>query len=238
VTFGGLRALDRVRLTVPPGDRRAVIGPNGAGKSTLLNVVCGLLRPSGGRILLDGRDITRSHPAERRLLGIARSFQISSVFEELSVGDNVRLAIMGVMRRPLVMIRRTSEALDETIHRVLSTVCLSGCEGKLARDLSYGQRRQLEIALALAAPCRLLLLDEPTSGLARSDVGRVVEILQQLPSALSLLLVEHNLDVVKTVANSVTVMHHGRVIREGTFEDVSSSQEVRRVYLGLGRDTR
>jgi branched-chain amino acid transport system ATP-binding protein len=219
VAFGGLRAVDGVDLHLEPGDRHGLIGPNGAGKSTLFRVVAGGLRPTTGSISYDGRDITRLPRHRRARLGIGQTFQHSSLFAGLSCRENVQLAL-----------RRAAGggSADDALERF----SLAERADARAAALSHGERRQLELALALVTEPRLLLLDEPAAGLSAGETARFAALLAELPPALTVLLIEHDLDLVFKAARAVTVLHLGKVIASGSPEQVRANDEVHRVYLG------
>ncbi len=231
--FGHLWALAGVDLELAPGARHAVIGPNGAGKTTLLNLIAGTVRPSSGRILLDGDDITATSAARRSRLGIARTFQTPALCASLSALDNL---ILGAWRHA----RPTAGQWRPGRYRRLAVRCLRQLDrlgiGHLAdhpvHTLSHGQRRLLEIAVALAAHPRLLLLDEPAAGLSDSDLPHLVTCLRRLPAAVTVLLVEHDQALVAAVAEVVTVLHHGQRLASGTPEQVATDPAVAEVYLG------
>jgi branched-chain amino acid transport system ATP-binding protein len=225
--FGRLAALDGVDLDLSHGERRAVIGPNGAGKSTLVNLLTGTVRPSGGRVTFAGRDITTAHPARRARLGIARTFQTPALADSLTALDNV---IIGARRQPGQ--RREGGALYAV--RQLAILGIARTAHTPAGQLPHGQRRLLEIAVALAARPRLLLLDEPAAGLTDSDLPRLLDCLHRLPDQVTVLLVEHHMDVVTAVATAVTVLHHGRVLANGTPTAIATNPRVAEVYLGTG----
>ena len=225
IAFGGLRAVDGVSLDVEEGERHGLIGPNGAGKSTLFSLVTGALRPTGGGIAYAGRDITRLPRHRRARLGIGQTFQHSSLFGSLSCRDNVRLALQragGVARS------RERAAADEALERF----SMAARAQVPAAALSHGERRRLELALALVAEPRLLLLDEPAAGLSTAETAELGEMIAALPSELTVLLIEHDLDLVFRTTRTVTVLHLGRVIARGTPEQVRANDEVLRVYLG------
>ncbi len=236
-SFGGLRAVREVDLSVLPGERRALIGPNGAGKTTLFGMIAGELEPSSGRIALFGRDVTRLPPHRRVALGLARTFQINTLFPNLTVRQNLLLAVHGVapsrlcLHRPLSSFRSLCQRAEE----VLGRVGLDGSEDLPARALSHGQQRQLEVAMALASSPRLLLLDEPMAGLSPGETERFTAMLRRLDPAMSLLLIEHDMDVVFGVTDRITVLHDGAVIAEGTCQEVRANPLVAEIYLGTGR---
>ena len=233
-SFGALSAVNGVSLEVAPRERRAIIGPNGAGKTTLFNLITGHLAPSGGRVLLGGMPITGLAPHALARRGLARSFQRNNLFPRLSVLENLRLAaaadgrgswsLLGSVSRltaPLARARETAEAVG-----------LAERLDVLAAALSYGEQRQLEVGLALATRPRLLLLDEPTAGMSPEETARMTRMLEGLPRELTLLIIEHDMDVVASLADRVTVLHYGEVLTEGTFDEVKADPRVYDVYLG------
>ncbi len=231
--FGGLRAVEDVSLSLAPGERRAIIGPNGAGKTTLFNLIAGDLRPTSGTIRFYGSDITRLPPHERIRLGIARTYQTPLVFPRLSVLENLYLAARGV--RPWRMSLRRPRANDAEMvkaRQLAEQVGLGHAIHALAGALAHGQQRQLELGMALASNPRLLLLDEPAAGLSPAERELLTGLLLGLDAAMTILLVEHDMDVAFRVARQVTVMHEGRVIAQGTPGEVSADEVVQQVYLG------
>jgi len=232
--FGGLRAVDGVSLTVQGGERRALIGPNGAGKTTLFNLIAGALPVTAGRITLFGRDITRMAAHRRAALGLARTFQVSNLFPALTVLENCLLAVQGLHPAKLAMHRPLSRyrELHARAHATLEAVGLDDRAGTTARHLSHGEQRQLEIALALAAQPRLLLLDEPTAGLSPAESAQMAALLGRLDPAMTVLIIEHDMDIALELAREVTVLHYGRVIADGTREAVKADRLVREIYLG------
>jgi branched-chain amino acid transport system ATP-binding protein len=223
-----------VDLAVRPGERRALIGPNGAGKTTLFNLIAGALPVTLGRIELFGQDVTRMPPHRRAAQGLTRTFQVSNLFPTLSVRENCLLAVQALsparlaMYRPLAGYRALHARVDET----LATVGLADRGAATVRDLSHGEQRQLEIALALAGRPRVLLLDEPTAGLSPAESGAMARLLGRLDPAITLLIIEHDMDIALEVARHVTVLHYGRVIADGTREVVRADPTVREIYLG------
>jgi len=226
--------VDGVALAVRPGERRALIGPNGAGKTTLFNLIAGALPVSTGRITLFGRDVTRLPPQRRAALGLARTFQVSNLFPSLSVLDNCLLATQALspvklaMHRPLTGYRD----LRERAERTLAAVGLGDRLHRTVRDLSHGEQRQLEIGLALAGRPRLLLLDEPTAGLSPAESAAMARLVDGLDPDITVLIIEHDMDIALQIARHVTVLHYGRVIADGTREAVRASPLVREIYLG------
>ena len=235
-SFGGLRAVEDVALSVEPGERRALIGPNGAGKSTLFNLIAGELPPSAGRIALFGRDVTRLPPHRRVALGLARTFQMNTLFPTLTVMENLLLAVHGVAPTKLRLHRPVASYREQRdrARRVLDAVGLEGSDEIAAQTLSHGEQRQLEIALALASRPRILLLDEPTAGLSAAESTRVTELLRRLDPDMSLLVIEHHMEVVFGVTDRITVLHHGKVVAEGSRDEVRADPLVAEIYLGTG----
>ncbi len=236
--FGGLNASVGVNMEVLRGETHALIGPNGAGKTTLIGQICGEILPDRGRILLDGQEITRLPVHRRARLGLARSYQITSLMDALSVFDNALLAVMAHMGTPWRMFRsaREDEKLRDAAIAVLARVDLGDHAERPAGELSHGLRRQLELAMTLAGRPRLLLLDEPMAGLGPRESARMVELLLELKEEHSILLVEHDMDAVFTLADRVSVLVAGRLIATGTPREVRSDREVRRAYLGEDSD--
>jgi branched-chain amino acid transport system ATP-binding protein len=235
-SFGGLSAVRNVAFDVQPGERRALIGPNGAGKTTLFNIIAGELSPTEGRVALFGRDVTRLAPHRRAALGLARTFQVNTLFPSLTVLENLLLAVHGVERTRLHLHRPLGAygPLCERARSVLDRVGLGGGEERTVKTLSHGEQRQLEVGMALASGPRLLLLDEPMAGLSRAESQRFTTLLQALDPAMSLLMIEHDMDVVFGVAERITVLHHGQVVADGTRDEVRRSPLVAEIYLGTG----
>lgn len=229
--FGGIRALAGVDLRVEAGERRAVIGPNGAGKTTLFNVLTGELPATGGTMRLGGTDLDPLTTWQRARLGLARMYQRNELFDPLSARENVLLSItsLGGAYRPLRSPTSAEVAQAET---VLAQVGLEGRGAVPARALSHGERRQLELALALARRPRVLLLDEPTAGMSPAETQRIAALIAALDRSLTLLIVEHDMDVVFRLADRLTVLHEGRAIAEGTPDEIRSDRQVHDVYLG------
>ncbi|MBX6327874.1 MAG: ABC transporter ATP-binding protein [Pseudolabrys sp.] len=232
--FGGIVAADGLRLAIASGELHAVIGPNGAGKTTLLAQLSGQLRPDSGRIYFDGRDITALPMHRRSALGVARSFQITSLFLDLSVLDNVALAVQARCGHSFRFWRnaRAEPELREPACAALERVGLAARRNDLASALSHGEHRQLELAMALAGNPRMLLLDEPMAGLGPEESARMVEMLRALKAELTILLVEHDMEAVFALADRITVMVYGRVIASGNPADIRANQDVRDAYLG------
>ncbi len=237
--YGGLRAVDDVSLTVQPGERRALIGPNGAGKTTLFNVISGEVKASGGRIVLFGEDVTRLPPHRRAARGISRTFQITKLFGELTVVENVLLACQALDPRkftfykPLLAHRDLVAQAD----RLLESFGLQPLREEQARNLSYGDQRKLEVALSMAGRPRLLLLDEPMAGLSRVESASMLKFLHALDASTAVLLIEHDMDIAFGFAETVTVLAQGRVLTEGHRDAISANREVQQIYLGAGLES-
>jgi branched-chain amino acid transport system ATP-binding protein len=232
--FGGLRAVDGVSLSVAPGERRALIGPNGAGKTTLFHCVTGTLLPSSGRVRLFGHDVTDMPEHQRTGLGMGRTFQITNVFPDLTLIENLVLSIIGTDRRKWIVHRPVSAfpALREQALAGLAAVGLADRAEESVKLLSYGERRQLELALALNTAPKVLFLDEPCAGLSPSERQRIFQMVRSLPRDITVVLIEHDMDVALGLADKVTVMNRGRVMAEGTPDDVQRNPDVRNVYFG------
>jgi branched-chain amino acid transport system ATP-binding protein len=234
VRFGAVAALAQVSLEVASGERRAVIGPNGAGKTTLFNVISGDLRPTAGSVHLDGRDVTRLAPWRRSRRGLARTYQRSTLFPGLSVAENLALAVRARLRTtwrfwPAAGERRVRAEVEERLER--SGLAAAG--SRPAADVSHGEQRALEIELALASGPRALLLDEPMAGLSGRERQAALERLRTLPAEVTIVIVEHDLDAVFTIAERITVLDHGILLAEGTSEEVRADPRVQEVYLGV-----
>src|SRR5215213_5416546 len=231
--FGGLLAVSDVDLDIARGERRAVLGPNGAGKSTLFNLIAGADTPTSGSIELFGADVTRLGARRRTRMGLSRTFQTSRLLTGLTVEDNLYLAAIGVTggRFRLLRTGRDAEA-RERARRTAESVGMTDRLGALAGDLSHGEQRQLEIGLALVAEPRMLLLDEPAAGLSRAERQLLTALLLSLDRDVTLLLIEHDMDVALTVGERVTMMHDGVVIVEGTPAEIRGNQRVHDLYLG------
>jgi branched-chain amino acid transport system ATP-binding protein len=233
VVFGGLRALGGVDLDVVAGQRLAILGPNGAGKTTLFNVVAGDLTPTSGSVQIRGVDCTHLPSRNRPRLGVARTYQKARSFPGLSVADNLYLALVGRRGHHLSLWRRGSDrALRDKAVAAAESVWMGDLMGMRVSDLSHGQKRQLEIGMALATDPDVLLLDEPASGLSRGERERLTELLESLPAAVTLLLIEHDMDVAFQVARRVVVMSDGTVVASGTPEQVQANPLVHEIYLG------
>ncbi len=232
--FGGFLAVKNVDIAVKRGTIHALIGPNGAGKTTLFNLLTKFIQPTAGSIVYDGRDITGLRPAAVARIGIVRSFQISAVFPQFTVLENVKIALQRKLKGQFRFWRAgsTLDTLDERATEFISAVGLQDSLHHYAADLPYGRRRALEIATTLSLEPNLLLLDEPMAGLGREDVRRVSDLIARVGRQHTILLVEHNLSVVAELSHTITVLARGRVIAEGNYAEVSANADVRSAYLG------
>jgi branched-chain amino acid transport system ATP-binding protein len=232
VRFGGLTALNRVSIAVAPGEVRAIIGPNGAGKSTLFNCLTGVLRPTEGRIVLDGQDVTGLPPHALSHKGIARSYQITNILPGATVFENVRIAAQS-RRHGWSFWRHHLSYADvvEQASRVLAAVGLEDKAQEQASNLSHGEQRNLEIGIALATEPRVLCLDEPTAGMSPVETRATVELVRRIAADYTILIVEHDMEVVMGLARTITVLHYGEVLAEGTPADIQGNARVQEVYL-------
>jgi branched-chain amino acid transport system ATP-binding protein len=233
--FGGLTAVDHVNLEIQARERRVIIGPNGAGKTTLFNLISGQFPPSQGRILHFGKDVTRLPIHQRTAMGIARTFQITNLFPNLTVLQNLCLAAQGLEATKYVMYRPISSYpyLSEKAQKILEEVGLWDKRDTLIKNLSHGEQRQIEIAMALIGKPRLLLLDEPTAGLSPAETHSFTDILKKLDPDMTILLIEHDMDVAFEFAENITVLHQGSLIASGKKEEIRANRTVQEIYLGL-----
>ncbi|HEX4112361.1 MAG TPA: ABC transporter ATP-binding protein [Stellaceae bacterium] len=232
--FGALKVTQDVNLTLQAGARHALIGPNGAGKTTLVNQITGVLKPNSGAIRLFGTDITSAAPERRVALGVVRTFQIISLFLRLTVAENIGLAVAAersLDAKPWGSLRDDDRVI-EGVHELLERLNLMSVAQRTVRDLGYGQRRLVEIALALALKPKVLLLDEPAAGVSSRDLGMLLDILARLPADIAVLVIEHDMSLVFRFAQRITVLVGGAVLVEGSVEEVRANQQVRDVYLG------
>jgi len=233
--FGGLRAVDSVNLIVEEGAIHSIIGPNGAGKTTLFNMLTGFLQPSEGKIKFRGKTITKFAPYMISKLGIARTFQINSIFPDLTVYENVRIAAQSITNYNFRLFQnyKTIPGVQNKANKALENVGLIERRGLLAKHLSYGEKRRLEIAIALATEPKLLLLDEPTSGMSPEESDRFIDLVDQISGKVIILLIEHNVDVVLSVSHKITVMNQGKILAEGIPEQIKEDIRVQEAYLGV-----
>ena len=231
--FGALRAVDEVSLTVAAGQKYAVLGSNGAGKTTLFNAITGDFPPTAGRIQFFGEDITTMAPHERIRKGLRRTYQSSLLFRELTVRDNLFLAVRGVAGGRFSVWRAgAGHASTQATHDLLERTRLTHIAHERVANLAHGQQRQLEIGMALAGAPRLILFDEPAAGLSPAERRELVALLRSLPAHMSYVLIEHDLDIALRVVEKVTVMHNGRVLRTGTPEEIENDPQVHAIYMG------
>lgn len=232
--FGKLVVTDDVCLTVGEGERHVIIGPNGAGKTSLINQVGGQIKPSSGRIFMIGEEITGQSPSQISRKGVARTFQRNNLFQNLSVVENLRLALAVRFGNPLDFF--SVAAHDKTLigraQQLLQLTHLNEKERRIVRTLSYGEQRQLEIAIALAGEPKLLLLDEPTSGMSPAETDRMIKLIAALPRSLSVLMIEHDMTVVFSIADRITVLYYGKIIVTDAPTAIQANERVREIYLG------
>lgn len=234
--FGGLTVAQDITFNLPPGSRKALIGPNGAGKSTLANLITGILPPSGGAISFEGRDIGRMSEVRRVKAGIAKTFQLTTLFARLTVRENLRLALIEREGRGFAMFRPAdADAQTEAeIDGYLASFNLTDLADRPVRGLAYGQQRLVEMALTLALRPKALILDEPAAGVPSSETHLIIDAIEALPEDLAVLIIEHDMDLVFRVAQSIIVLVQGRILIEGTPEQIAADPDVRDLYLGGG----
>ncbi|MEQ1941108.1 ABC transporter ATP-binding protein [Mesorhizobium sp. VNQ89] len=225
--FGGLKAVDNVDFAVMQGEIRAIIGPNGAGKTTFVSLICGRIEPTSGMIVFDGNDVTNLPPHERVRRGIAYTFQITSVFANLTAYDNVALPVQRTLADG-----RGHGAVHADVMSALERVGLAGREDAIAGTLSYGHQRLLELAMGLALKPRLLILDEPTQGLSDGEIENFIGLVREIARDATVLLIEHNMPVVMELADRITVLNAGSILAEGTPDQIRANAEVQHAYLG------
>ena len=232
--FKGFTAVDRVNLQVQRGHIHALIGPNGAGKTTCFNLLTKFLSPSAGRIVFNGTDITSLKPAQIARLGIIRSFQISAVFPHMTVLQNVRIGLQRALGTSYHFWRseRTLRQLDDRAMQLLAEVDLAEFADTITADLPYGRKRALEIATTLGMEPELMLLDEPTQGMGHEDVHRVTALIKKVSAGRTILMVEHNMNVVAGICDRISVLQRGAVLAEGSYDDVSRNPQVVEAYMG------
>ncbi len=237
IHFGALKAVDGVSLQVAEGERVAILGPNGAGKTTLFNAITGMTPATGGKVLLQGRDITRASPDARAHRGIARTFQITNLFFGLSIEENLLLATRGLAKSRFAF-WRSGDALGDECTIVDSALARCRLESRrhlLVKEISYGEQRQLELAMSLTSQPRLLLLDEPAAGLSPAERVVMAEVIRGLPKSLSLILIEHDIDLALGLVDRVVCMYQGAVLVEGKPDEIRGNPQVQEIYLGRPR---
>jgi branched-chain amino acid transport system ATP-binding protein len=232
--FSGFTAVNEVSIEIPEGGVRTIIGPNGAGKTTFFNLLSGALPPSEGRIFFRDRDVTDLEPYQRARLGIARSFQITNIFGHLSVAENVRLAVQAVSdgKANFFLPLKNARAIGASTDRILNDIGLWPARNARAENLSHGDQRRLEIGLVLASDPPVLLLDEPLAGMSPTETHETVALIQRISPDRTILLVEHDIDVVMAISTTITVFQTGAVLASGTPEEIRADQNVQRAYLG------
>jgi branched-chain amino acid transport system ATP-binding protein len=232
--FGGLRAVDRVNLKIEPGERRVLMGPNGAGKTTLFNMISGIYPATEGRILFFEKDVTRLPSYRRAALGMARTYQITNLFQNLTVAENILMACQALIRTKFVMFRPIASYhhLRDRCNELLKEFGLWGKRNELVKNLSHGDQRQIEVSLALVQQPRLLLLDEPAAGLSSAETHALTLLLKKLDPNITILLIEHDMDVAFEFAEKITVLYQGKFLAEGTKEEIKNNPTVQEIYLG------
>ena len=234
MNFGGIVVARDINFELMPGDRKALIGPNGAGKTTFANLLTGMLTPSSGSIRLDGRDIVHLKESKRVKAGVAKTFQITTLFKRMSVRENIRLPILERMGKSHGWFGRADKdsGVEDEIDELLGQFNLEPCAEIPVQDLAYGQQRLVEMALTLALKPRILILDEPSAGIPTSDGHIVTDAIERLPQDLSVLIIEHDMKLVFKVASRIVVLVNGAILTEGTPQEISQNQQVRDLYLG------
>ena len=234
-SFGGVDAISQVDLRVAQRERRAILGPNGAGKTTLFNLISGALKPTSGRLFLLGKEITSMASHRRAYLGISRTFQITNLFPGLTVLDNLVIAAQALQKTKFVMFRPVTSFNDlyQRVEKVLVKVGMIDKRREVVKNLSYGEQRQIEVAMALFTEPRLLLLDEPTAGLAPAESSGMVSMLKGLDENITILIIEHDMDVAFEIADRITVLSFGKILAEGGREEIRANETVQQVYLGV-----
>jgi len=232
--FGGLVAVNQVNLSTEKNRLTSIIGPNGAGKTTVFNLLTGLIKTDSGKIFFNGTEITH-YPSHRIVReGLARSFQLTNIFLELSLFENIRIAVQSEKGHGFEMLSSTHSLrqVNERTSEIIKAIGLEGRENFLAKNLSYGEKRILEIGIALASNPRVLLLDEPTSGLASRETGKMTEFIDGLSEELTIIVIEHDMNLVLSISDHIVVLQQGRVIAEGTADQIQQNEEVQEAYLG------
>ncbi len=233
--FSGLRVLNGVNLAVEKGEKHAIIGPNGAGKSTLFNLITGKYKASGGKIVFNGEDITGLAPYQIVRKGIARSFQIINIFPAMTVFENIRNAVISrlEMRFRMTSLLRGEKRVVQETERIMDLLGLNDRRNVQISALSYGEQREMEIALSLALDPHLILLDEPTAGLNKMETARLIDLLRQITENKTVIIVEHDMSVVFGLADRISVLYYGKVLAVGTQQEIRRNEEVKRAYLGM-----
>lgn len=233
-SFGALQAVLNVDLNIKKGTIHSIIGPNGAGKTTLFNLLTGFLRSSAGKIFFQDRDITRLQPYQISQFGIGRSFQITSIFNELTVRENIRIVLQSRTKSNYSFFNSMNglRSLEEKAQEILNRIGFEDKGDLLARNLSHGEKRILDIGIGIASDPALLLLDEPASGLVGDEILRVTDLVRDISNYITIVLVEHNIDVVLSISDTITVLYYGEIIAEGKPEEIQNNEKVQEIYLG------
>jgi branched-chain amino acid transport system ATP-binding protein len=232
--FSGFKVLQNIDFAVRQGERYAIIGPNGAGKTTFFNVITGIYTPRSGVILFKGKDVTRARPYRLNRMGLGRSFQITSIFQRQTPFENIRLAILSKNRIRYNLFRRVDKMahITEQTHVILKQIHLEEEAFQPANTLSYGKQRSLELGMALATSPDLLMFDEPAAGMSRDETHFAVDLMRRLTEGKTMVIVEHDMDVVFSLADRVTVLHHGGILATGTPDEIKKNEAVKKAYLG------
>ena len=232
--FGGLWAIRDISLEIEEGERRAIIGPNGAGKTTLFHLISGFLFPSSGHLSLFGREVTNLQAYQRAALGMARTFQVTNLFQKLTLFENILLGVQAIKRARFCFYRRviSFRGIIYETERLLKEWNLWEKKDVLLKNLSYGEQRQIEVVMALATKPRLLLLDEPTAGLSPAETVLVTSIIKGLPREITTILIEHDMDVAFEIAEKITVLHFGSILAEGSLAEIKGNPKVTEIYVG------
>ena len=236
-SFGALTAVSEANLQVEAGKVHSIIGPNGAGKTTLFNLLAGIFPPTSGTILFEGRDISALKLHERAKIGIGRSYQVTSIFPELTVHENVRLAVQSKALRRVSLFKPAERLKDivEKADRILEEMGIADCRHQIASTIPYGVQRSLDVGIALATDPKLLLLDEPTSGMSPEDTVKMIGLVERISQNYTIALIEHHMKVVMSISDTITVLSQGMIIAEGSPEEIQRNEDVRRAYLGGGK---
>ena len=235
--FGGLTAVDHVNLKIEAGDLQCIIGPNGCGKTTLFNLITGYYRPSSGKVFFAGQDITAKPVHVISKLGIGRKFQIPGIFEQLTVYENIRVPFFANQRQSMFVGSRVDSDSHQKIMKHLFNIKLADKAEELAKNLAHGEKQWLEIGMVLASKPRLMLLDEPTAGMTVKETRQTAKLIQEISktTGITILVIEHDIRFVREIAGRITVMYKGTIFREGSYEEIQSDAEVRKIYLGRQR---
>jgi branched-chain amino acid transport system ATP-binding protein len=235
-SFGGLSVASNINLNLEAGARTALIGPNGAGKTTFVNLITGVIKPSAGEIYLDGAPLNKLSQAARVRSGLVRTFQVNRLFKDLTVNDNLRLAILQQQGRGMALLSRVDQLddIDVEVERLLSMLQMKGRGNRILGKLAYGEQRLVEIAVALALRPLVLLLDEPAAGVPQSESGVILDAVESLPPDLAVLLIEHDMDLVFRFARRIAVLVSGALMMEGTPAEVASDERLKQIYFGRG----